>query len=139
MRAAGLSGDTPEAGRPLRALPLSQPPDATELLLHGYGLFVTERFPPRARRPGPGHRRAAAARDEAEAIRQATGMEPGFGGDSGLLAALRDEERAATGHIEQLRREPGIGGVSGRAARLEHSLAVLYNGLARYPEALAAA
>ena len=82
---------------------------------------------------------AAAARDEAEAIRQATGLEPGFGGDSGLLAALREEERAATGHIEQLRREPGIGGVSRRAAMLEHALAVLYNGLARYPEALAAA
>ena len=82
---------------------------------------------------------AAAALDEAEAIRQATGMEPGFGGDSGLLAALREEERAATGHIEQLRRDPGIGGVSRRAARLEHALAVLYNGLARYPEALAAA
>ena len=82
---------------------------------------------------------AAAALDEAEAIRQATGMEPGFGGDSGLLATLREEERAATGHIEQLRREPGIGGVSRRAAMLEDALAVLYNGLARYPEALAAA
>ena len=45
MRAAFLSGDTLEAGRRLRALPLSQPPDATELLLHGYGLFVTEGFP----------------------------------------------------------------------------------------------
>ena len=75
-----------------------------------------------------------AALDEAEAIRQATGMEPGFGGDSGLLAALRDEERAATRHIEQLRREPGIGSVSGRAARLEHALAVLCNGLASYPK-----
>src|SRR5512140_1232830 len=82
---------------------------------------------------------AAAALDEAEAIRQATSTEPGFGGDSGLLTALRDDERAATGHIEQLRREPGIGGVSRRAALLEHALAVLYNGLARYPEALAAA
>src|SRR6185369_4765186 len=55
------------------------------------------------------------------------------------LAALRDDERTATRHIEQLRRQPGIGGVSGRATRLEHALAVLYNGLARYPEALAAA
>lgn len=61
---------------------------------------------------------AAAARDEAEAIRQATGLEPGFGGESGLLAALREEERTATGHIEQLHRDPGIGGVSLRAARL---------------------
>jgi DNA-binding CsgD family transcriptional regulator len=82
---------------------------------------------------------AAAARDEAEAIRQATGLEPGFGGDSGLLAALREEERAATRHIEQLRGHPATGGVSRRAAMLEHALAVLYNGLARYPEALAAA
>jgi len=209
MRAAFVSGDTLEAGRRLRALPLSQPPDATELLLHGYGVFVTEGFPhgfdvlgqaidafvtapvsgeeniraleaaaatARALWDGTGFdvltargvalarqagalsllpealdlralycvdagelAGAAAALDEAEAIRQATGMEPGFGGDSGLLAALREEERAATGHIEQLRRQPGIGGVSRRAARLEHAFAVLYNGLARYPDALAAA
>jgi DNA-binding CsgD family transcriptional regulator len=209
MRAAYLAGDILEAGRRLRVLPLSQPPDATELLLHGYGLYVTEGFPhgtdvlgqaidafvsapvtgeenipaleeaaaaARALQDDTGFdiltarsvalarqagalsllpealdyralycvdagelAGAAAARDEAEAIRQATGMEPGFGGDSGLLAALREEERAATRHIEQLRRDPGIGGVSRRAARLEHALAVLYNGLARYPEALAAA
>ena len=209
LRAAFLSGDTLEAGRRLRGLPLSQPPDATELLLHGYGVFVTEGFPHgldvaaqaidafvsapvngdeniRALEAAASVARylwdeagfdvltargvalvrqagalsllpealdlralycvdageladAAAALDEAEVIRQATGMDPGFGGDSGLLAALRDEERAATGHIEQLRREPGIGGVSRRAAMLEHALAVLYNGLARYPEALAAA
>jgi tetratricopeptide (TPR) repeat protein len=209
MRAAYLSGDTLETGRRLRALPLSQPPDATGLLLHGYGLLVTEGFPYgldvlaqaidafisapvtgdeniRALEAAAGAARylqddtgfdilttrsvalvrqagalsllpaaldyralycvdagelagAAAALDEAEAIRQATGTEPGFGGDSGLLAALREEERVAIGHIEQLRRQPGIGDVSGRAARLEHALAVLYNGLARYPEALAAA
>jgi DNA-binding CsgD family transcriptional regulator len=209
MRAAFLSGDPLETGRRLRALPLSQPPDAIELLLHGYGLLVTEGFPhgidvldqamdafisapatgdeniravetassvartlwddtafdvltarsvTLARQAGAlsllpealDYRAlycvdagelagAAAALDEAEAIRQATGTEPGFGRDSGLLAALRDEERAATGHIERLRRESGIGSVSGRGARLEHSLAVLYNGLARYPEALAAA
>jgi DNA-binding CsgD family transcriptional regulator len=209
MRAAFVSGDTLEVGRQLRALPLSQPPDATELLLHGFGVFVTDGFPhgadalgqaidafvsapvtgdeniraleaaaavARARRDDTGFdvltargvaltrqagalsllpealdirtlycvdagelAGAAAALDEAEAIRQATGLEPGFGGDSGLLAALREEERAATGHIEELRREPATGGVSRRAAMLEHALAVLYNGLARYPEALAAA
>jgi DNA-binding CsgD family transcriptional regulator len=209
MRAAYLGDDILEAGRRLRALPLSQPPDATELLLHGYGLYVTEGSPTgvdvlaqaidafvsapvtgeqnipaleeaaaaaRALQDDTGFdvltarsvalarqagalsllpealdyralycvdagdlAGAAAALDEAEAIRQATGMDPGFGGDSGLLAALREEERAATGHIEQLRRDPGIGGVSRRAARLEHALAVMYNGLARYPEALAAA
>jgi DNA-binding CsgD family transcriptional regulator len=209
MRAAFLSGGTLEAGRQLRALPLSQPPDATELLLHGFGVYVTEGFPHgldvlaqamrafvaapvsgdeniRALETAAGVARslwddtgfdvltarvvaltrqagalsllpealdyrtlycvdagelagAAAARDEAEAIRQATGIEPGFGGDSGLLAALREEERAAAGHIERLRRDPGIGGVSRRGAMFEHALAVLYNGLARYPEALAAA
>jgi DNA-binding CsgD family transcriptional regulator len=209
MRAAYLSGNTLETGRRLQALPLSQPPDAIELLLHGYGLLVTEGFPHGldvlgqamdafviAPVSGDEHIRAldtaanvarslwddtgfdvltargvalarqagalsllpealdyralycvdagelagaAAARDEAEAIRQATGLEPGFGADSGLLAALCEEERAATMHIEQQRRQPGIGGGSGRAARLEHALAVLYNGLARYPEALAAA
>ena len=209
MRAAYLSGYTLDVGRRLRELSLSQPPDATGLLLHGYGLFITEGFPHgidvlaqaigafvsasvsgdeniRALEAAAAAARslwddtgfdvltarvvalardagavsllpealdyralycvdagdlagAAAAVDEAEAIRQATGMEPGFGGDSGLLAALRDEERAATGHIDQLRSEPGIGSVSGRAARLDHALAVLYNGLARYPEALAAA
>lgn len=166
MRAAFLSGGTLEAGR-LRALPLSQPPDATELLLHGYGLYVTEGFPHgldvltqamrafvaapvtgeeniRALETAAGVARslwddtgfdvltargvalarqagalsilpealdyralycvdageladAAAALDEAEAIRQATGVEPGVGGDSGLLAALREDERAATG------------------------------------------
>jgi len=207
LRAAFLSGDALEAGRRLRALPLSQPPEPTELLLHGYGVLVVEGFPHgidvlaqavdafvtapvsgdeniRALEAAAALARylwdstgfdvltargvalarqagtlsllpealdiralycvdagelagAAAARDEAEAIRQATGMEPGFGGDSGLLAALREEERAATRHIEQLRRDPGIGGFSRRAAMLEHAFAVLYNGLARYPEALA--
>jgi hypothetical protein len=177
-----------EAGRRLRALPLSQPPDATGLLLHGYGLYITEGFPHGVdvlaqaidafvSAPATGEENiraleeaaaaaralwddtgfdvltargvalarqagalsllpealdyralycadagelagAAAARDEAEAIRQATGMEPGVGGDSGLLAALREEERAATRHIEQLRRDPGTGGVSLRAGRL---------------------
>jgi len=209
LRAAFVSGDTLEVGRRLRALPLSQPPHATGLLLHGDGIILTEGFPhgldvlaravgafvtapvtgpenipaleaaaavarhlwddigfdvltarvvALARQVGAlsllpealDYRAlycvdagdladAAAALDEAEAIRQATGMEPGFGGDSGLLAALREEERSATGHIEQLRQQPGIGGISRRAAMLEHALAMLYNGLARYPEALAAA
>jgi DNA-binding CsgD family transcriptional regulator len=177
-------------------LPLSQPPDATKLLVHGFGLFVTAGFPHgfdvlaqaidafvaapvtgeeniRALEAAAGAARAlwddtgfdvltarvvalarqvgalsllpealdyrtlycadagelagaAAALDEAEAIRQATGIEPGFGGDSGLLAALREEERAVTRHIEQLRQNQGIGGVSRRGAMLEHALAVLY-------------
>ena len=81
---------------------------------------------------------AAEAYDEAEAIRQATGMEPGRGG-LGRLAALRDQESAAAEHIERLRGEPGVGDAANRAATLEYALALLYNGLARYPEALAAA
>jgi hypothetical protein len=154
MRAAVVSGDPLEAGRRLRALPVPAAgcqraaaarlwrvrhrgvPHGLDVLAQTIDAFVSAPVtgPDAGELAG-----AAAARDEAEAIRQATGMEPGFGGDSGLLAALREEERAATGHIEQLRREAGIGGVSGRAARLEHTLAVLYNGLARYPDALAAA
>ena len=189
-------------------LPLAQPPDATELLLHSVGVIYTEGFPhgtdvlsraldvfvsapvtgdeniralevaaavarnhwadagydiltarvvALAREagafgvlPSALDRRAAycvdagdladaaEAYDEAEAIRQATGMEPGRGG-LGRLAALRDEESAAADYIERLRREPRIGDVANRAATLEYALALLYNGLARYPEALAAA
>ena len=82
---------------------------------------------------------AAAARDEAEAIREATGMERSLDSDLAALVALREEEHAATEYVEQLRRDPRIGDVANQAAALEYSLAVLYNGLARYPEALAAA
>jgi DNA-binding CsgD family transcriptional regulator len=77
----------------------------------------------------------AAAMGEAAAIRQATGRQPGFY-DTGLLSALRDEESTVTGHIEQLRHE--FADIVWESP-LEHSLAVLYIGLARYPEALAAA
>ena len=208
LRASLGSGARREVGRALRALPLSQPPDATELLLRGVGVIYTEGFPhgtdvlsraldafvsapvtgdeniralevaaavarnhwadagydiltarvvALAREAGALSvlssaldRRAAycvdagdladaaEAYDEAEAIRQATGMEPGRGG-LGRLAALRNEENAAAEHIERLRREPRIGDTANRAATLEYALALLYNGLARYPEALAAA
>ena len=209
--AAITSGTMREVGRALRALSLSQPPTATELLLRGYGVFFTDGFPhgidvlsqaldafrsapfagdenvpalevaasvahnlwddagfdvlsariarlareagalsllPRALE----HRavycllagelaNAAAARDEAEAIREATGTERalGLGGDLAALAALRDEESAAREEIEKLRREPRIRDVPNQAAVVEYALAMLYNGLARYPEALAAA
>jgi DNA-binding CsgD family transcriptional regulator len=200
-----------EVGQALRALPLSQPPAATELLLRGFGVLFTDGFPHgidvlgQARdaflsAPLAGDKNiralevaanvahnfwddagfdvlsarvvrlaretgalsllpqalelrasyclhagelddAAAARDEAEAIREATGMEGalGFGGDLATLAALRDEESAAREEIEKLRREPRSDDPSNLAAVLEYALAVLYNGLARYPEALAAA
>jgi DNA-binding CsgD family transcriptional regulator len=84
---------------------------------------------------------AVAARDEAEAIREATGMERalGYGGDLAHLAALRDEESAAREEIERLLQEPRIRDVANQAAVVTYALAVLYNGLARYPEALAAA
>jgi hypothetical protein len=211
LDAALTSGTFAEAGPALRALPLSQPPAATELLLRGYGVFFTDGFPhgidvlsqaldaflsapsteDESIRPlevaaaiaanlwdGAGtdvltarvvrlareagalsllpralERRAvyclhagelagaAAARDEAEAIREATGLERalGYGGDLAVLAALRDEEGAAREQIEKLRREPRVRDVANQAAMAEYALAVLYNGLARYPEALAAA
>src|SRR5262249_6020348 len=84
---------------------------------------------------------AVAARDEAEAIREATGMEQalGIGGDRAALTALRGEESAACAEVERLRREPLVRDVANLAAVVEYSLALLYNGLARYPEALAAA
>jgi len=84
---------------------------------------------------------AAAARDEAEAIREATGMERawGLGGDLAALAALRDEESAVREEIDKLRREPRVRDVANQAAVVEYAVAVLYNGLARYPQALAAA
>jgi hypothetical protein len=207
LRAAHSSGAWPELGRALRAMPLSQPPDATGLLLHGYGVFYTEGFPEGidvlsqavdafVSAPGTGQENiralevvgvvarnlwddagfdilsarvlmlarkagalsllpsaleqragycidagelagAAAVLDEAGAIRQATGMEPG-NSDMGQLTALREDEHAATGKIQRLLGEPGIGDVANNAATVEYSLALLYNGLARYPEALAA-
>ena len=211
LDAAITAGTFNEVGEALRALPLSQPPAATELLLHGHGVLFTDGFPhgidilsraldaflsasfagdeniralevaisvarslwddagldvltarvvrltreagalsllPRALE----HRAvyclfageladAVAARDEAEAIREATGMEGalGYGADLAQLAALRDEESAAREQIEKLRREPRIGDVANLAAVVEYAFALLYNGLARYPEALAAA
>jgi DNA-binding CsgD family transcriptional regulator len=83
---------------------------------------------------------AVAARDEAEAIREATGTERalGFGGDLAALAALRDEESVAREQINKLRREPRFRDTSNLAV-IEYALAVLFNGLARYPEALEAA
>jgi DNA-binding CsgD family transcriptional regulator/transcriptional regulator with XRE-family HTH domain len=209
LHAATVSDTHIEVGRALRARPQSQPADATELLLRGYGVFYTDGFPHGtdilkqalgaflaapftgvenirtvqvaagvalnllddagfdvlsaqivrlAREAGAlsllpraldfralygiaaGElASAAAARDEAEAIREATGMERSLDGDLAALAALRDEEQVAVEHIEQLRRGPRIHDVGNQAAELDYSLAVLYNGLARYPEALAAA
>jgi DNA-binding CsgD family transcriptional regulator len=82
---------------------------------------------------------AAAARDEAEAIREATGMEPGLGSDLATLTALREEQSVVCEEIERLRQEPRIRDIGRQEARLDYALAVLYNGMARFPEALAAA
>jgi DNA-binding CsgD family transcriptional regulator/uncharacterized small protein (DUF1192 family) len=76
--------------------------------------------------------------DEAEAIKAATGAERG---DPNLarVTVLREKEDVVTAEIERMRADPRIGGVPNMAAGLDNRLALLYNGLARYPEALAAA
>src|SRR5262249_51656924 len=81
---------------------------------------------------------AAAAYDEAETIRQATGLEPGTG-DHGRLSAVSKGEAEVTRVIRQALSAPGIGDVPVAASALLASLAALYNGLGRFPEALAAA
>jgi DNA-binding CsgD family transcriptional regulator len=78
---------------------------------------------------------AAEAFDEAEAIRVTLGLAHVVG-DRGVLAALRDEEDAVTSKIERLSQEWDSPVV---AARLDCSLATLYNGLARHAEAFVAA
>jgi DNA-binding CsgD family transcriptional regulator len=80
---------------------------------------------------------AAAALDEAEAIRAATGVDPAPG-EMGFLSALREEETAVLARIERLRAAVQVRDAI-EASTVEYSLAVLYNGLARFPDALAAA
>jgi DNA-binding CsgD family transcriptional regulator len=56
-----------------------------------------------------------------------------------LLSALREDEDAVIAQVERTRARTGIGDVATAAAAVERSLSMLYNGLARYPDALAAA
>ena len=81
---------------------------------------------------------AAALIEEADAITEATGNAP-LGYTSLVLAAWRGQEAEALELIEASR-EDAAGRGEGRAITLaEYATAVLYNGLGRYGEALAAA
>ncbi len=81
---------------------------------------------------------ATALIEEADAITTATGYAP-VKYHSVLLAALRGTESEALALIEEARRE-GVARGEGRVVGLTNfSLAVLYNGLGRYEEALRAA
>ena len=81
---------------------------------------------------------AAALIEEAVAITQATGNAP-LGYTSLVLAAWRGHEAHALALIEASRKD-AAGRGEGRAITLaEYATAVLYNGLGRYREALAAA
>ena len=81
---------------------------------------------------------AAALIEEADAITEATGNAP-LGYTSLVLAAWRGREAEALELIEASR-EDAAGRGEGRAITLaEYATAVLYNGLGRYREALAAA
>ena len=81
---------------------------------------------------------AAALIEEADAITEATGNAP-LGYTSLVLAAWRGREAEALELIEASR-EDAAGRGEGRAITLaEYATAVLYNGLGRYGEALAAA
>jgi DNA-binding CsgD family transcriptional regulator len=81
---------------------------------------------------------AAALIEEADAITEATGSAP-LGYTSLVLAAWRGQEAQALELIEASREDAAERG-EGRAITLaEYATAVLYNGLGRYREALAAA
>ena len=81
---------------------------------------------------------AAALIEEADAITEATGNAP-LGYTSLVLAAWRGHEAHALALIEASRKD-AAGRGEGRAITLaEYATAVLYNGLGRYREALAAA
>jgi DNA-binding CsgD family transcriptional regulator len=80
---------------------------------------------------------ATAALAEETALRHAAGLPPGFQ-DNGTLAVLRDDEQTATRHIADLRAQVPPDGIVTNTT-LDFSLAVLYNGLGRFDEALAAA
>jgi DNA-binding CsgD family transcriptional regulator len=81
---------------------------------------------------------AAALLEEADAIAGATGNAH-FDYASPLLAALRGDETEALKVIEGSVRHATARGEGRAISHAEHAAAVLYNGLGRYPDALAAA
>jgi DNA-binding CsgD family transcriptional regulator len=81
---------------------------------------------------------AAALVEEADAITEATGNAP-LGYTSLVLAAWRGQEVLALELIEASRRDAAERGEGRAIALAEYATAVLYNGLGRYRQALAAA
>jgi DNA-binding CsgD family transcriptional regulator len=114
-----------------RALTIARDSGAPALLeeaLHAYGTICMD------------HGRIAegtAALTEGNALKDAAGLPLGLQ-DLGTLAALRDDEDTALRHMADLRAQitPSL---VGSIVTLDFALSVLYNGLGRYPEALAAA
>ena len=80
---------------------------------------------------------AAAVFEEANAIAAATGAAPTWGSPYGM--AVADEEDIAIERIEAAYREASRTGDGDRMLTTQRALAVLYNGLGRYREAMAAA
>jgi ATP/maltotriose-dependent transcriptional regulator MalT len=81
---------------------------------------------------------AAALIEEADAIATATGVAH-FDYASPLLAAMRGDETEASEVIEACVKHATARGEGRAIGHAEHATAVLYNGLGRYPTALAAA
>jgi DNA-binding CsgD family transcriptional regulator len=81
---------------------------------------------------------AAALIEEADAIAAATGVAH-FDYASPLLAAMRGDETQASEVIEACVKHATARGEGRAIGHAEHATAVLYNGLGRYPTALAAA
>jgi DNA-binding CsgD family transcriptional regulator len=80
---------------------------------------------------------AAGMFEEANAIAEATGAAPTWGSPYG--SAVGDEEDLAIERIEAAYREASRTGDGDRMLTTQRALAVLYNGLGRYREAMAAA
>jgi DNA-binding CsgD family transcriptional regulator/tetratricopeptide (TPR) repeat protein len=82
---------------------------------------------------------AAAAIAESEAVIMATGAEIGYPVVKALLAAFRGREREATALIQSTEQEATALGHGAAVQAADWAAAILYNGLARYEEAFAAA
>jgi DNA-binding CsgD family transcriptional regulator len=81
---------------------------------------------------------AAAAVHEAVALRSVMGLPAGTA-DLGQIAALRDDEEAALRHIAEAQASWGSDSDGSATAIFDWHRALLYNGLARFADALAAA